>query len=185
MARIETWFDQDLKKPVAVHNLCGNFFNADNKGNLVGVRVFDDGTPVNLTGNAVGYCILANGASVPVTGSISGNRLWIIMPDTAYAVPGTINIILKNTNITEATTLAAVVSSVVGIGGVVADPTQQTIDAWTAQINATITALRNGVVRYDTEQSLTAAQKTQARNNMGANTLAVLVSGEDYRIVVP
>lgn len=185
MARIETWFDQDLKKPVTVHNLCGNFFNADNKGNLIGVRVFDDGTPVNLTGNAVGYCILANGASVPVTGSISENRLWIIMPDTAYAVPGAINIILKNVNGTDIATLAAVVSSVIGIGGVITDPSQQTIDAWTDQINSTISALQNGAVRYDTTQSLTAAQKTQARNNMGANTSAVLVSGDDYRIVVP
>jgi hypothetical protein len=185
MARIETWFDQDLKKPVAVHNLCGNFFNADNKGNLIGVRVYDDGEPVTLTGNAIGYCILANGVSVPVTGSISGNKLWIEMPDTAYAVPGAINIILKNANGTDVATLAAVVSSVIGFGGIIADPSQQTIDSWTAQINETISALQNGAVRYDTAQSLTAAQKTQARNNMGANTSAVLISGEDYKLVIP
>lgn len=186
MARIETWFDQDIKKPVQVHCLGGNFFNADNKGNLIGVRVFDNGEPYAISGNAVGYCILANGASILVSGTVSENKAWIVLPDTAYAVPGPINIILKVARGTdEVSTLAAVTSSVIGIGGLVADPSQQTIDAWTAQINATITALQNGAVRYDSSQSLTTAQKLQARTNIGAATTSALVIGEDYKIIVP
>ena len=85
----------------------------------------------------------------------------------------------------EVGTLAAVTSSVIGIGGLVADPSQQTIDAWTAQINATITALQNGAVRYDSSQSLTTAQKLQARTNIGAATTSALVIGQDYKIIVP
>ena len=185
MAQIETWFDQDVDKPVNVRFLGGNVFNADNMGNKIGVRLYKDGEPQNITGGVVGYCILATGISLPVSGSASGNSAWIELPEAAYAVPGNINIIIKNTNGATVTTLAAIASSVVGFGAVVEDPSQQTIDAWTAQINATITALQNGAVRYDASQSLTAAQKAQARSNIAANTTAVLVSGDNYRIVVP
>lgn len=185
MARIETWFNQDLQEPVKVHFLDGVVFSNDNKGNLIGVQVFNNGTPVSLTGSVTGYCVLATGQAIPVAGTISNNKAYIVLPDTAYSVPGAINIILKLTSGTDVTTLAAVVSTVFGVGSVVTDPSQATIDAWTAQINATLTALQNGAVRYDTTQSLNASQKTQARNNIGANTTAVQISGDDYRIVIP
>lgn len=185
MAIIETWFDQDIKQPVCVRHLGGNVFNADNMGNRIGVRMFNNKTPVNLTGNVTAYCVLASGISVPVAGTVSGNSAYIDLPNAAYAVPGTINIIIKNVNGSTVTTIAAITSSVIGIGGVVADPSAETIAAWTAQINATITALQNGAVRYDTTQSLSAAQKTQARGNIGANTSAVNIVNSDYKIVVP
>lgn len=185
MARIETWVDCDLKKPVLMHYPKGLMFSEDNLGNLVGVNVYSDGEPVTLAGAVTGYCILANGASIPVAGTRSTNKAYIILPETAYKVPGLIVIILKLTEGTAVTTLAALSATVVGIGDVAADPSQATIDAWTAQINAVIAELQNGAVRYDAAQTLTANQKAQARNNIGANTSAVLVSGEDYRIVVP
>ena len=185
MAQIETWMDCDLKKPVLMHYPKGLFFSEDNLGNLVGVNVYSDGEPVTLSGSVTGYCILANGASIPVAGTRSANKAYIILPATAYKVPGLIVVILKLTDGTAVTTLAALSATVVGIGDVPADPSQSTIDQWTAQINAVIAELQNGAVRYDTSQTLTASQKTQARNNIGANTSVTLVSGDNYRIVVP
>lgn len=185
MARIETWFNQEIMEPVKVQYIDGNVFCDDNNGNLIGVKMFKNGSPLNLTGSIIAYCVLATGVSIPVAGTISANTAFVILPSSVYSVPGPINIIIKNINSSDITTIAAVVSSVIGVGDIVGDPSQQTIDAWTAQINATITALQNGAVRYDTSQSLTTDQKLQARENIGANTSVVQISGEDYRIVIP
>ena len=99
MARIETWLDCDLKKIIRVHAIKGNVFTQDHLGNLIGVRVYDNGEPVTLAGSVNGYCILADGSTVPVDGDrdTSGNRAWIILPQSAYAVPGTIRITIKLT----------------------------------------------------------------------------------------
>jgi hypothetical protein len=185
MARIETWLECDLKKPVMMNYPKGLMFSEDSLGNLVGVNVYSDGEPVTLSGSVTGYCILANGSSIPVAGTRAANKAYIVMPQAAYKVPGLIVIIIKLSDGSAYTTLAAMTATVVGIGDVPADPSQSTIDAWTAQINATITALQNGAVRFDTSQTLTAEQKTQARNNIGANTSAVLIANNDYKIIVP
>ena len=185
MAQIETWVNQDLNEPVQVHFLNGCVFNADNKGNLVGVQVFKDGEPYTLSGSVTGYCILASGVSIPVAGTVTSNKAYIVLPDSAYTTPGVINIILKLFDNTAITTLAAVVSTVFGIGGVITNPSTATIEEWTEQINATITTLQNGAVRYDASQSLTTEQKTQARNNIGAKTSATQLATDDYRIVIP
>lgn len=185
MARIETWFNQDLKEAVKVRYLDGVVFSEDNKGNLVGVNVFSDGAAVNLSGSCTGYCVLASGSSIPVAGTVSSNKAYIVLPDTAYDVPGPINIILKLVSGTTITTLAAIVSTVFGVGSVTTDPSQETIDAWSAQITATLTALENGAVLYSQSQSLTTSQKEQARTNIGADASAVNISGDDYKIIVP
>lgn len=185
MAVIESWVSQDLKKPVQVRYIKGNIFQDDNNGNLFGVIVTDDGSPATLSGAVVGYCVRSNGTAVPVAGTLSSNKASIVLPDSAYAVPGPMNIIIKLTGSSVATTLAFIVATVVGIGSINATPSDQTIEEWTQQINATITALENGAVRYDASQSLTTSQKLQARTNIGANTSAVLVSNDDYKIVIP
>lgn len=185
MAHVETWVDCDLKKPVLMHYPKGLMFSEDNLGNLIGVNVYSDGEPVTLAGSVTGYCILANGASIPVAGTRNANKAHIVIPQTAYNVPGMIVVIIKLTEGSTTTTLAALTTTVIGIGNVPADPGQATIDQWTEQINAVITSLQNGAVRFDTSQTLTAEQKTQARNNIGANTTAVLIANEDYKIIVP
>ena len=38
---IETWYNQDVKQPVKVRYLDGNVFSQDNKGNRVGVYLYD------------------------------------------------------------------------------------------------------------------------------------------------
>lgn len=185
MAQVETWVDCDLKKPVLMHYPKGLMFSEDNLGNLVGVNVYSDGEPVTLAGSVTGYCILANGASIPVAGTRSANKAYIVIPQTVYNVPGMIVVIIKLTEGSTITTLAALTTTVIGIGDVPADPGQATIDQWTAQINAVITSLQNGAVRYDTSQSLTNAQKAQARTNIDANTSAVHVVGDNYKIICP
>jgi hypothetical protein len=186
MTVIETWFNQEIDEAVKVRTLCGDVFNQDSGGNLIGVRMYRNGFPVNLSGNCAGYCILANGATVPVVGAVSGNTAYIILPAAAYTVPGPINILIKLTDGTTVTTIAAVTSTVFSMGDpTVADPSQATIDAWSAQISATLAAIQNSSVLYSQSQSLSTAQKSQARSNIGANASVRLISGDDYKITIP
>lgn len=112
MAKIETWFNQDLKEAVKVRYLDGNVFSADNAGNIVGVNVFDDGSPASLSGSVSASVIRADGATVAVSGTLSGNKASVVLPQAAYAIPGLISIVIKLTSGTDITSLCAVVGNV-------------------------------------------------------------------------
>lgn len=109
---IETWFSQDLQNAVPVRTIEGNVFSMDNNGNKIGVRVFSGGQAANLSGSISANVIRADGATVAVSGTASGNEAWIVLPQTCYAVPGVITVILKNTVSSDVTTLLAVVANV-------------------------------------------------------------------------
>ena len=135
MAVIETWFNQDLQKPVQVNYLDGNLFSNNSNGNRIGVVVTNNGEAVTLTGTVSGYAVLADGTTVPCTGTRSGNKASILIPPAAY-LPGAIFVSVFLTDGNTVTTLAAVSSSVlrsrtdnqVDPGSVVTD--------WTQTINA-------------------------------------------------
>lgn len=112
MARIETWFNQDLKKPVKVQYLDGNVFSQDNSGNVIGVNVYDNGQVASLSGTVAANVIRADGGTVAVSGSLSGNKASVVLPQTAYAIPGPISVIIKLTSGGDVTTLCAVVANV-------------------------------------------------------------------------
>lgn len=96
----ETWLRSDLKKPLNVECLEGAFFSGDNEGNLVGVEVFDDGTPASLSGGVTGYVIRADGVTVMVNGTLSDNKASIVLPASAYTVPGFASIVIKVSTVT-------------------------------------------------------------------------------------
>lgn len=135
MAVIETWFEQDLQKPVKVRYIDGNLFSHNGNGNRIGVIVTNNGEAVTLTGTVSGYAVLADGTTVPCTGTRSGNKASILVPAAAYS-PGSILISIFLTDGTTVTTLAALSSSVImartgnqiSPGSVVTD--------WTNTINA-------------------------------------------------
>lgn len=112
MAMIETWIKQDLKHIVKVRYLDGNVFSLDNDANLIGVEVFDNGAPASLSGSVAANVIRADGATVAVAGSVSGNKAYVVLPQTAYAIPGTLAVVIKLTTSSVVTTLGAVVSNV-------------------------------------------------------------------------
>lgn len=142
MAVIETWLTQDLKKPVPVQQLCGNFFSHNGNANRIGVRVYNGDSPATLSGTVSGYAVLTDGTTVPCTGSLSGNEASILLPAAAY-VPGNIFITIMLTSGTTITTLAALAGNVVRArtdsqvdpGSVVTD--------WTNTINAALQTVEN------------------------------------------
>lgn len=112
MAQIETWYIQDLKHPVKVHYLHGNVFSQDNQANIIGVNVFNDGTPAALVGGVSASIVRSDGATVAAVGTLSGNQASVVIPAAAYAVPGVISIAIKITNGGVVTTLCVVVANV-------------------------------------------------------------------------
>jgi endonuclease/exonuclease/phosphatase family metal-dependent hydrolase len=95
LAAFESWFRQDLKKPVAVRQLTGNLFSADNAANLIGVEVLNDNAPAEISGAVMGYVIRSDGATVLVQGTLEGNKCSVTLPSSCYAVIGQISIVIK------------------------------------------------------------------------------------------
>ena len=112
MATIVTDLHCDLTQPVKPQFLHGNLFSQDNAANTINVHVFNDGEPAALGGSISANVIRSDGATVAVSGAIEGNKAYIILPQACYAVPGVIKIIIKNTESTTVTTIAAVVANV-------------------------------------------------------------------------
>lgn len=111
MAIIETWFEQDLKRPVKINRLDGNVFSQDNEGNLIGVELFDNGEPAVISGTVSGTVIRADGGTVAISsGTLSGNQCSVILPSAAYAVPGLISVVIKLSSGGRITTVCAVVA---------------------------------------------------------------------------
>ena len=146
MARIETWLEQDLNTPVKPYYLKGNVFNLDNVGNLIGVKVYNNGSSVTLSGSVTGYCVLADGTTVSVTGTRSGNSASITLPQSALSVPGMIGIAIKLIDGSTITTLAVVVATVyVSRTDTVITPSQQVITDWSNSINAALQNVENAL----------------------------------------
>ena len=185
MARTEIWINCELTQPAVVLYPNGRLFQGDAYGNVIGIHVYSDKQPVNLTGSIIGICYLANGASVPVSGSISGNSAYVVLTDACYAVPGPVIIVIKNVNESITATLGAVVTTVFGTGDASVAPSQTTINAWLAMIQTAINNVEGSSIRYDISQSLTDAQKTQALSNLGKIYDVVQFPDDDYVIILP
>ena len=152
MALIEKWFEQDLLKTVEQRYIEGNFFSADNAGNLVGVKCYKDGAEASLSGTVTGYCVLSDGTTVPLTGTRSGNQAYIIMNQTALSVPGLIGVTIQLIDGTTKTTLLSIMANVYqSKTDAVVTPSQQIITDWANQINAALQAVTDASAAQDTK----------------------------------
>lgn len=107
MARFDYWLETDLAKPNKVRAAQGVVFSQDAMANRIGVRVRDDGQPASLSGTVQGYVLRADDATVLIQGSLSGSEAWIDLPESAYAVPGPIQVAIRLTSGSEKTVIGA------------------------------------------------------------------------------
>ena len=112
MATIKTDLMCNLNQPVAATFLHGNLFSQDNAGNTINVHVMENGEPATIGGTVSANVIRADGNTVAVSGAIDGNKAYVILPQACYAVPGRVEIIIKLTQNTTITTIAAIVANV-------------------------------------------------------------------------
>lgn len=123
MATINIDAKCDLNKPVVVRHLDGMVFSQDVKANMIRVSVFRNREPVDLSGGSVSANIIrADGATVVQTGTIEGNVCSVVLPSSAYAVPGQIAIFVKHS-----TSVGPTTSTIAAITGYVYKSTTDTI----------------------------------------------------------
>lgn len=92
----ERWFEQDVAQPIVVQHCEGVVFTADNNGNIIGVKLYKDGTAFNPSGTATCNVIRPDGVTVSFDGTVSGNMISATLPVTALTVPGVIGVILQS-----------------------------------------------------------------------------------------
>lgn len=112
MAQFETWIKTDLQQPVKFTDIHGMVFTQDNMANRIGVEVYDGRSAADLSGIVLGYIIRADNTTVVVDGSLSGNKVWVDLPESAYAVPGQIQIAIRLVSGTTKSVLAACIGYV-------------------------------------------------------------------------
>ena len=84
---------------------CGNIHRSfmkhtigmgDEMADRIGVRVFRNGQPVQLTGSCKGFFIRQDGGTIPITnGVINGNIAYVTLVDTCYAQEGVFSLAIK------------------------------------------------------------------------------------------
>lgn len=175
--QFETWLKSDLKKPLSVIDLKGNFFTEDSGANLVGVELYDNGQPVTISGTITGYVIRQDGAMVPpITGTASGNKAQIILSGACYEIPGTISIVIKVGD----TAIGACVGSVYrATSDSIVDPEHviPSIEELLAQIEACQTATNAATAAAASANSAaTAANNAATAANSAASAIQNLSS---------
>lgn len=113
MAVIQTNLKCELNEAVKVQYLNGVLFSQDNQANQINVAVYKNGEPASIAGDVTANVIRSDGGTVAVSGgTISENVASISLPSAAYYIPGVISIIIKITDDSVITTIAAVVVNV-------------------------------------------------------------------------
>jgi hypothetical protein len=185
MAQFEFLMTTDLKRGSSqVQVLHGQTFTQDNLGNRVGVVVLDGGEPATLSGTVTGYVIRADGGTVVVVGAMDGNKAYIDLPESAYAVPGQIQIAIRLTSGSTKTVLGALnayvqrtaTGTIIDPGHVIPD-IDDIIDTTALQLIglvpedvSVICAGNSDVLAYD---------MPKARCRRAFNNIALRLAGED------
>lgn len=156
-------------------------YPGDNLAHTWEVQVKRNGIPVDMTGgNVVGYFQRKDGNTVMVDGTIEDSICKVTMAQECYAIPGALKAVMRYTDTVTHTIVtlayhAFTVQNRIDDGGII-DPGEviPSIDDLLAEIEAMEQATAaaevaaNKSVRYDSAQTLTDAQKEQARGNIDA-----------------
>ena len=177
---IQSRYRVDLMETIQPTSMHTMMIQGDAEANRILLEVYQGGLPYDLTGSdCVATVIRADAAEVPITGSVSGNAMYIDLPQEAYACDGRIIIIMRNVQGQSDVSLFYGIGVVlIGAAGTVINPGGRIptlvdllaeLDAM-ADATAAANAAATKAVRYDTAQSLTDAEKLQARENIGVGT---------------
>lgn len=193
----------DIDVGVTQEDLHRLFAVADAQAHTFKITVMSKGQAQSLSGHTViGYFMTRYYGTVVITGSISGNVATLVLPATCYAHNDGFQLIIR---LVSGSTKTAIYWGNGYVSRSASDPTidpgsvvpniddllakidqmeQATQAANTAATNANTAAEKS--IRYDTAQSLTDAQKAQAKNNIGFSvddTLTVQGEAADAKAV--
>lgn len=122
MAQFKQWFDQDLTDDIVVRHCESVMFTGDDQGAVVGVRLYDNGTPYSGGGAVTGAVKRSDGGRVALTGTLSGNAASVVIPAAALAYAGPIGVQIILTVGSQKTTVLKAVYGVDDTSGTPVDP---------------------------------------------------------------
>lgn len=164
----------------------------DVKANRFGIRAFRNGEAENIEGSTcIGFFMRPDGTNLQIQGStytgISGNKAWVALPQDCYAYEGqftlAVKVISSGADITGTMRIVDGMVDNTGTSGAVSPTSTVPSSAEIIAAYEDAVAVIDGSVRHDITQSLTDAQKGQARGNIGAASnedVAVLFERESY-----
>lgn len=168
-----------------------NIGRDDDSANRIGVRLMRGDEPVNL-GEATceGFFLSPVGQHIVISGDYAqtnGNTAFVDLPPACYDHEGPFTLAIKIIGGGVTGTIRMVDGQIVNtftdgaVAPVESVPTYQEVLAVYDQM----LAAKAGAVRYDIAQSLTKAQKTQARDNIGMVLIEfTLISEDEYTMNV-
>ena len=148
MAQFEQWFNQDFTEKIEIRHCESVMFTGDDKGALVGVRLFNDGAAYSGGGTVTGAVKRSDGGLVPLTGTLSGNAASVVIPAVALAYPGPIGVHIVLTQGGSTTTVLKAIYSVDDNSGAAIDP-----GTIIPSINDLITAINTAVASIPSDYS--------------------------------
>lgn len=156
--------------------------SGDKMANRFGVSLFRNGEPVSAESATVAGVFMApdgNNYAISETGwpgstGKDGNTAWVQLPEICYAVPGQFCLAIKLSGGSVEGTMRIVDGVVADTGETGAVVPTSTIPTTEDIIEAYEEAIESvgKAVRFDVEQSLTSAQKKQARENIDVENIA-------------
>lgn len=186
-------YQQDINAPVTMKAFRAPLSKGDAKAHTFVIEAMDAGEEYDLTGSTVTAAFVNNtGATISFGGTAVGNKASVTLPNSCYNLPGQASLVVRLATNDEIRTILWLRMMVeISETGTIYDPddemdvaTIQTIvtsaqnaatAATTAADNANSAA--SHAVRFDTAQSMSAAEQAQARSNIGL-TISETASGE-------
>lgn len=92
MAQYKQWFEQDFTEKIEIRHCESVMFTGDDQGTIVGVYLYENGTPYSGGGTVSGAVKRSDGGLVAMTGALSGNAASVVIPPAALAYPGPIGV---------------------------------------------------------------------------------------------
>lgn len=175
--QFERWINADIKKghPGSI-DLGPVLFEGDNCGMRLGIRLFDGGEPVTVTGTVSAWAIVSTGQTISPIEDVGkdGNTAWVDVPQAAL-IPGRAEYFLRVTDgdkYAVALDVYATVKRTQTGETVVPGSPLPNVDQMRQLLAACESAGAAAIhaVRYDTAQNLTEAEKEQVRENIGASS---------------
>ena len=148
MAQFKQWFEQDFTDKIEIRHCESVMFTGDDKGALVGVRLFDNGAAYSGGGTVTGAVKRSDGGLVALTGTLSGNAASVVIPAAALAYPGPIGVHIILTQGGSVTTVLKAIYSVDDNSGAAVDP-----GTIIPSINDLITAINTAVASIPSDYS--------------------------------
>ena len=180
MAVFTKTFVQDLKSCLEAHITEGLMFSADNESNIINVELYDGGVPATVTGDVVAYAIREDENTVVFSGTLSGNVASATLPQSCFAAPGPLAVLIQIVSgDVKTTVLKAVFTVVASTSGAIIDPGHEIPDI--ADIIAMLDELEEAVASLETTVAAAEANALKAEGYaVGTQDGTAVTSGSPY-----